>query len=132
MLKMIQEKLNKKSKNRIVNIAILFVFFLLYITVEYRKYTYECIVKKFFGISCPACGLTRAFYKILEFDFVSALKYNILAIPLFFFLGISIIWLIFDIIKGSNTYIKKIEKLFEKYYIAILMILGITMIINNI
>ena len=42
-----------------------------------------CPIKNIFGISCPGCGMTRGFIAILKLDFISAIRYNVLSIPLF-------------------------------------------------
>ncbi|MBQ8624945.1 MAG: DUF2752 domain-containing protein [Agathobacter sp.] len=40
---------------------------------------YKCPYDYIFGISCPGCGMTRAFLSLLRFDFASAFYYH----PLF-------------------------------------------------
>lgn len=40
---------------------------------------YQCPFKLFFGISCPGCGMTRAFFALLCLDFEKAFYYH----PLF-------------------------------------------------
>lgn len=93
---------------------------------------YSCIFKRIFNICCPGCGLTRSFRCILNFDFIRAIKYNILGIPLFICSVIFIIIIIVDIIKNNDIGIKSIMKIFNNYYLIIIFILVITAIINNI
>lgn len=109
--------------------TLIFVSYILYFFMDFR---WDCVFKKYLHFACPGCGLTRSFLAILDFNFIQAVKYNILGIPLFI-IGILIICiLIKDIIKNENTIMNKIYKIMEKYYILIFIILIITMIINNI
>lgn len=76
--------------------------------------------------------MTRAFYSLLELDILSAIRYNILAIPLFLVLVISIIYLILEIIFNKNVYIKEFYRQIYLNTDFIVLILIITMVINNI
>ena len=42
-------------------------------------FVYKCPYTYIFGISCPGCGMTRAFLSLLKFDFEMAFYYH----PLF-------------------------------------------------
>ena len=42
-----------------------------------------CVVRRFFGIECPGCGLTRAFVCLAHGDLAHAWRYNVGAILLF-------------------------------------------------
>lgn len=117
---------------RVINLLILttviiFVWLMVSCTIHY-----SCIFKRIFNICCPGCGLTRSFRCILNFDFIRAIKYNILGIPLFICSVIFIIIIIVDIIKNNDIGIKSIMKIFNNYYLIIIFILVITAIINNI
>ena len=35
-----------------------------------------CLFKQLFGVSCPACGMTRAYISLLRLDIASAFHYN--------------------------------------------------------
>ena len=41
------------------------------------------------GISCPGCGMTRAFLALAEGDFLTAFQYNPFSIPLFIIIILS-------------------------------------------
>lgn len=115
--------------NRLIKIAILFFeAVLLYVLLNYNI---GCFFKNTFGFSCPGCGLTRAFLAIFNFDFISAIKYNIISIPLFIFILFTNILLIYDIILNKKKTEKFLNKL-SKYYILFLLLIIITTIINNI
>lgn len=117
---------------RIVNILILFSGILFIYIVVSGLIPFECLFKKIFDIRCPGCGLTRSFRDIINLNFGSAIKYNILGIPLFIIIfGLSI-GLSIDIILNTNETLKYINNFFKKNYIIIIFILIITGIINNI
>lgn len=49
---------------------------------------YTCPIKKYFGIGCPSCGLTRALKSLIHFRFRESFFYHpllILIIPAIFF-----------------------------------------------
>ena len=54
------------KKNRLYFIFIIIALFLFY----------KCPYSYIFGISCPGCGMTRAFYSILKLDFEGAFYYH--------------------------------------------------------
>lgn len=117
---------------RFINILILLLGTLfVYIAVS-GIITFKCPFNYYLHIKCPGCGLTRSFRAILSLDFISAIKYNILGIPLFIICILFIIFLIRDTIINSDKFIKKVLFLLEKHYKYIVVILIITMIINNI
>lgn len=64
-----------------------------------------CLFKTVTGISCPACGMTRAFLAILHFDLLEACYQNLLSIPLFLFLIFSIFMLLKDFVQNRFSYI---------------------------
>lgn len=92
-----------------------------------------CPFKNFFGISCFGCGMTRGFISVLNFDFKSALKYNVLSVPLFICTALYFALAAADIVFGKN-YIYSIEKqLAKKYMFPIyFMILILSAVLNNI
>ena len=48
-----------------------------------------CPFRAISGIPCPGCGMTRAFLALAEGDFLGALRFNPLSVPLFAALVIS-------------------------------------------
>lgn len=117
---------------RVINLIILIIGTLFVYIATSGIITLKCPFKYFLNIRCPGCGLTRSFRAILNLDFISSFKYNILGIPLFIFCILFIIFLIRDIIINSNATIKGINNFLSKNYTIIIIILIITMIINNI
>lgn len=117
---------------RLTNILILLFGVLFVFLVTSGIVKLDCIFKSIFNISCPGCGLTRSFRAILNLDFYSAFKYNILGIPLFIIGILTGISLIMDIFKNSNRTINYVLSFFNKYSIPIIILIIITTIINNI
>ena len=81
-----------------------------------------CPFFNIFKIPCPACGFTRAFKFIIQFEFIKSLKYNLLALPLVIFAFIYIILLI----------AKRIDLLYSflyKYKIILIIVAVIVMLI---
>lgn len=118
-------------KNRIVSIAILIGIFGLYYIFYIYGINIPCFFKSTFNISCPACGFTRAFRCIFECRFIEAFTYNILAIPIFIIVIISIVMLVYDFIFNKDTFVKSISKFVTNYYILILVALVISFLYNN-
>lgn len=118
-------------KNRIKNSVILIILTLFLLMIEFVPVT--CVLQRVTGISCPSCGMTRAFYSILSFDFVQAFRYNILSIPLFIFIIFSIIMLLYEIITGKWTYIPNLLTILSKKSVIlfIIILLCISTVVNN-
>ncbi len=117
--------------NRIRKIILLLSEIIFTYLIFANKINSNCLIKKYLNISCPACGFTRAFKSIINLNFIEAIKYNLLSIPVFIFLIVINIILIYDIFFNK----KKTDKIFmfiSKYTILIIIILIINTIINNI
>ncbi|MEG2348391.1 MAG: DUF2752 domain-containing protein [Clostridia bacterium] len=122
--------LKAKCDKRIINIVILLVEIILFTIVVILKVPLECMFQRYFHIACPGCGMTRAFLSILELDFISAIRYNILSVPIFAFLCIMSAGLIKDIIQNTSTTLEKAIKMFKKYSIVIILALIASFIYN--
>ena len=108
-------------------ILIILISFLCFVAIM----PVTCIFKTVTGISCPACGMTRSFISIMQFDFLEAFYQNLLGIPLFIFLTISFFMLIKDFVLNEFTYIPHVLKFFNKHYLSILLLLLISFAFNN-
>ena len=117
---------------RLVNVVLIVFVISLVILLTSGIICYECPFKHLFHISCPGCGLTRAFRALIYFDFYTAFKYNILSIPLFFIGIVICIYMIIDIFKNSNKTIMYIFNFLKKRYVIVLFLVILSMIINNI
>ena len=115
--------------NRIKNSIILIILICFLCFVATIPVT--CIFQTVTGISCPACGMTRAFLALFHFDFLKAIYQNILSIPLFCFLVISVFMLCKDFVKNEFRYIPKVLDFLGKYWLWVLILLFISFIFNN-
>lgn len=119
-------------KYTLCSIAIGCMFFaVLYILTKIFNCSL-CIIKNLLGFSCFGCGMTRAFIYILKLDFVSAIRYNVLSVPLFVGILFYVVLFTIDIFLNKN-YIKILEKFLSKKYMYIIyfVILLISAILNN-
>lgn len=114
---------------RIFYIIILLGEGISYYLIKIRNITIPCFFKYITNIPCPGCGLTRSILSILNLDIVSAIKYNILGIPLFITIILLNIYLIKDIIYNKKSTITLINKILNNYKIIILLLI-ISEIIN--
>ena len=87
-------------KKKLLDILVLILVFIVLVIFGYR-----CPLRYLLGLSCPFCGLTRAFVSILHFDFKQAFYYHLLW-PLAL-VGI-IIFILYNlkVIKLKKEYIK--------------------------
>lgn len=99
-------------------IILLFAVFLI---VTYAFKIINCPIKFLTGFPCPGCGMTRAGFALLRFDFAQAFKYN----PLIFIFPI-IVWII---VFNERPLISKIYKS-NMFWIAILVIVVVTYILR--
>jgi cytochrome bd-type quinol oxidase subunit 2 len=83
----------------------------------------NCLVKRIIGIPCPMCGMSRAVFSFIQFDFRSAFFYH----PLVYLLPFIIILFLFSGIK----HIDQIRKS-KQTWMIIISILIITYIIRMI
>lgn len=76
--------------------------------------------------------MTRAFISILQLDFVSAVKYHVLSVPLFFGIVTYCLFLLTDIIFGSKLIVATEKILSKRYmYIIYFSVLLLGTVINN-
>ena len=116
--------------NRIKNFIILTILIIFLYIISILPVT--CFFKSVTGIYCPACGMTRAFTSILNFNFLDALYFNLLSIPLFIFIAYFSFRLIIDIINDEFIFIPNLLNFFKNYYWIFLFLIFISFIFNNI
>ncbi|MCI9177513.1 MAG: DUF2752 domain-containing protein [Clostridia bacterium] len=115
--------------NRLKNASIFMILISFLCLVANLPVT--CIFKSVTGISCPACGMTRAFLAIFRFDFWAATWQNLFSIPLFVFLAFSIVMMIKDFIQNRFYYLPNVIKFLGKYPLFFLILIGISFLFNN-
>ena len=122
----------KQHKYRIISILEGIALFIALYFLTKISYSSLCLIYNFFGIKCFGCGMTRAFISILQLDFISAVNYNILSVPLFFGIVTYCIFLLIDILFDRKLVIAAEQFLSKKYmYIIYFCILIISAAINN-
>ena len=113
---------NKKYVNILMVSGILLLFIILFFDVH-------CIFKTIFHIPCISCGLTRGILSILKLDFISALKYNVLSIPIFIMILVFYVIYFISII-FKKDYVFKLYDVICKYYYILIIILVLGWLIN--
>ncbi|MBQ6718351.1 MAG: DUF2752 domain-containing protein [Clostridia bacterium] len=77
----------KELKNKLMLTAVYIVFLLIFWGLKL-----PCIYKHFLGIECLGCGMSRAYFSVLKFDFAAAFNYH----PMFWSVPIAYIFFLFD------------------------------------
>lgn len=104
---------------------------LLFLILQYI-FHFPCLFKKWLGVSCPACGLTRSIESIFNFDFVSCFEFNFLGIPVFVLIFFVSFLLLKDFIYNDNSGMVYIFFVFKKFWWLFLIFLFISFVFNNI
>ncbi|MBQ6546520.1 MAG: DUF2752 domain-containing protein [Bacilli bacterium] len=114
------------NKKLIVLISIiLLVFGILVVFV----FDVNCVFKSVIGIPCPGCGLTRGFRELFSGHLIRAEMYNILTIPIFLFLLVFVLLLIYDLCFKKNKMDIFLKIIVDNYKLLILLVF-ISWIIN--
>lgn len=96
----------KSKKQRILSVGILFLASVFAAAVLYLLRP-PCLIRRVFGVTCPACGTTRMIAALLRLDFAAALRLNPF---MFFFLPMAGVWLLIEAVRyvqGCGALIQK-------------------------
>ena len=104
---------------------ILLVFGILVVFV----FDVDCVFKSTIGVPCPGCGLTRGFRELLSGHLLKAEGYNVLTIPIFLFLLMFFVLLIYDLFFRKGTVSLFFTKIVNNYKVILFIVL-ISWIIN--
>ena len=85
-------KINKPIEKFITLGAVLLVAGVMYLLSATGVLELTCLIKAVFGISCPGCGMTRAYLSLLRLDIAAAFRYN----PMFWSIPILAAYYLFD------------------------------------
>ena len=98
--------IKKFLPDRLRTKLIVTALYLLYILIAWRI-KIPCVYLYFLGISCPGCGMTRAWLSVLHLDFYSAFNFN----PMFWSVPIVYLYILYD---GKLFKIKWLDRLILK------------------
>lgn len=87
------------KKHRIMDYIVILIIGILLLLF------YRCPFQFFFGVSCPGCGMTRAFTALIHFDIVGAFRYHPL-FPIVILTGVYLILEHFKIIRLPDKWRK--------------------------
>lgn len=55
---------------------LLYILIIVFVVLLYQITDVGCPIRRFFGIPCPTCGMTRSLLSLLKFDIKGSLEYN--------------------------------------------------------
>ena len=93
-------KRKKKIILLICLIAIILIVFHIPAKWIFDESNSVCIHKRLFGIGCPLCGMTRAVYDVVHFNFARAMNENF---NVFTFVVTIICWMIYYFYPSPST-----------------------------
>ncbi len=104
------------------------IAFFVYVLITYLADFNGCVSKLVFGVPCPGCGLSRAFFSLITFNIPLAIYYN----PLIFLIPIIAFVLIFHDINWVNKiYQSKIFWIFLLFIIIVVFVIRMVIIYPN-
>lgn len=107
-------------------IGIMVIFILGLYSMYYLNIGIPCVYYELSGLYCPGCGMTRATFSLLQFDFYQAIRYNafsIVIIPLIvlYAIGGLYAWLL----NKTNFMYNKIPSIIWVIFILVLLLYGV-------
>lgn len=100
----------KRNKNSLL----VFIILVILIYGILQVFGITCPIKFITGVSCPGCGMTRAYLSLLRLDFKSAYYYH----PLFVLPALGLIIYIFRD-KFSKKFLRRLEIFFVLVFLIV-------------
>ncbi len=113
-------------RREIFKIVLVIFLLIVYLLVgnHFNIYLF-CPIKKFLGLYCPGCGVTRMLYSILKGQFYQAFRYNPLIFISLPFIVIYYMDYLYSNTKNKDTKLHFLEPGIWYFLIAIFIIYGI-------
>ncbi len=106
-------------------IAGLILFAVFYFITRFFSVTL-CPIRRFLGISCFGCGLTRGVISVLSFNLAAATEHHVLSIPIFVGGLIYAVLCFSDILFYIND-LERLSRIFGKKYMLVLYLIVLTL-----
>lgn len=112
-------ELTSRKKQTLHSICVGFAFFAILCILTKKFDVIVCLSRRFLGIECMGCGMTRGFIEIIHLNFGRAFELNPLSIPLFFAIALYCFVFAMDLVFDRNC-LEKIEKYMMKKHMLVL------------
>ena len=89
------------------------IFFLLMYAVTRWVNVPLCVFYNLFGISCPACGLSRGMLAVLAGDWAAATAYHVLSLPLSAGIAAYYLLVVVDTVSGTHL-MQSVDRLLSR------------------
>lgn len=98
--------------------------FLGYSAVSNPDHSYTlCMFKNVTGHPCPGCGMGRASIELFKGNLGESFHYHWWAIPFHVLMLVSLVWLLRDMLKNSDSFWKFIQKPMKSWWLALIFVL---------
>jgi len=95
---------------------------LVFLLIAHTPFYLPCMWKAITSIPCPTCGLTRAFLYFYQLNIISAVKMNILTVPIIIGIIIHLICAGADLIYNKNL-LNRFNRFFAKSWVLVTLLI---------